>query len=133
MTDPVKTIAQVIAEHDHDFNGNNGGGILATCTCGAVYDWLPDHQQEMILKECFPHLTQLHADLLTSHSGWLSKQYYQRKAHDYEALEEELCEWAGKAAEKPDQITENLKGSNWYAGYQQAAAEVENILQKHDV
>lgn len=132
MTIEVKTIAQVIEEHKDNPEGTNGGGILATCTCGTPYDWMPDHLQDMILRDCFPHLAQLHQELITSPSGWLTKQYYKAKTTAYEALEEDLYDAVQKDVYKKPVGLLLLERSGT-EGYERAMAEIQSILDKHDV
>jgi hypothetical protein len=129
MTKPVKTvkpaqktIAEVIVEHAHDPSGTNGGGILATCICGTPYDWMPDHLQERILTECFPHLSEVHRDLIEKNpSPFFTRRYLLEYFHASENQQEEL--W--------DFIAEHTASTS--KGVRRTIKWLKEILIKHDL
>lgn len=60
---PTPTIASTLAAHQP--TTRNAGSFLTYCTCGTAVDYYPLHQQEAILRDCFPHLAALHLSIIT--------------------------------------------------------------------
>ena len=132
MTKPViKTISQVIAEHTDDPQNPNGGGVLATCTCGTPYDWMPDHLQDMILRDCFPHLAQVHQELISKEVGLITKQFLRKQYLAYESQQDDLREWAHE--DPQDHMLLPFRNDDWMKGYTEAQEELRDILDRHDL
>lgn len=137
MTNPVKTpktISEVIAEHAHDPEGTSGGGILASCICKEAYDWMPDHLQAHILKECFPHLSEVHEDLIRKEpSIFLTKRYYVKHFHASENLLEAIWDFVEEHSKRPHPSTEDIKGKLWHKGVRDTAKKLKKLLIEHDL
>lgn len=142
MTKPVKpvpkpqqkTISEVIALHAHDPEGTAGGGILATCICGTPYDWMPDHLQEEILRECFPHLSEVHRDLIEKNpKPFFTRRYLTDYFHSAENMHEALWDFVETHTKKPDPATTRLKGKLWHQGVRDTAKQLKKLLIKHDL
>jgi hypothetical protein len=77
---PIPTIASVIRLHQP--TGFSTGGILAECDCGTAYDDRAAHLQEVILRDCFPHLSALHERLVTEPYTFPGTRPYDELVHE---------------------------------------------------
>jgi hypothetical protein len=93
---------------------------------------MPDHLQEKILEECFPHLSAVHEDLIRKEpSIFMTKKYYMRRREEAEALESALWEFIETHTKKPDPATTMPNGKLWYKGARDTAKKLKKLLIEH--